>query len=172
MPCARTSRSRGCRSGASAARGRRCSGCGRTTSGSAAGRSVEQPLRVELAVRRRVPLHGGELVEARRPSCRCPTAQPQRVAVAVRRRDARRRASPARPPPSAKRCERLANLRSLRSALSSRGVEILDLGGDARRKAAARRKCVIGAAPLRAFEQRRPRRGDVVADRRDQARGR
>ena len=59
-------------------------------------------------------------------------------ALAVFRRRARcpRRATPPRRPRARTRCERLANLRSLRCASISVVVEALDLGGDARREAA------------------------------------
>ena len=69
---------------------------------------------------------------------------------------------------SAKRCERLANLSSLRSVANRIDGEALDLRGDARRKTACiEQRDRRGAAA--ACEQGIPGRGDVVADRRDQA---
>ncbi len=103
----------------------------------------------------------------RRPSCRCRPRSPSVPrSLAVGAMPASRIACSAAP--SANRCERLANLSSLRSAVERGIVEILDLGGDARRKAAGVENADRRDAAA-AFEQRRPGRGDVVADRRDQS---
>ena len=96
-----------------------------------------------------------------------PTAQPQRVAVSGVGPESRRRETPAPPRRARSGASGSRTCRSFRrNALVI--AEILDLRGDAHGKAARIEK-TDGRAAAAAGEKRVPRRGDVVADRRDEA---
>ncbi len=95
-----------------------------------------------------------------------PTAQPQRVAVsAAGLMPASRIAWSAAA--SAKRCERFANLRSLRSPMASSRKPLTSAAMRVGKPLASNMRDRRAAAA--SGEQRVPRRGDVVADRRDEA---
>ena len=156
-------RSRGSRSGGAGGPARRRSGCGRRPADRIAKPSVSSRSGWKSPSGAQWRCTSPELAEPQARHCRCP---PRRPSASRRRPPAgsRHRATPPRPRRGAKRCERLANLRSLRSSIARRGSKSFTSAAMRTGKPLAS-KWVIGADTAAARQQGVPGGGDVVPER-------